>query len=239
MIDVVPVGSFDLNVFLDMDKETLLTGFKKELGEPSANGYLGNTGVTTRTLDKYVDALLPTIATDDSVNEQFFKSHAEVVRAMGGQMRFEQAEFVRNYKPKPGTVPPEPPVELKPKPGEPGNDDVLKRLEALEKEREIERKNFVVREMRSRVSNKSGELKVTNKNLWEDSVRMVEYEDGMDDTAMEAKAKGLYESKLKAYMGEGASPYGGGSSGSQDQDDKALDDFFNRKVLEGKFPGKK
>lgn len=222
-----------------MDKETLLTGFKKELGEPSANGYLGDTGVTTRTLDKYVDALLPTIATDDSVNEQFFKSHAEVVRAMGGQMRFEQAEFVRNYKPKPGTVPPEPPVELKPKPGEPGNDDVLKRLEALEKEREIERKNFVVREMRSRVSNKSGELKVTNKNLWEDSVRMVEYEDGMDDTAMESKAKGLYESKLKAYMGEGASPYGGGSSGSQDQDDKALDDFFNRKVLEGKFPGKK
>ena len=222
-----------------MDKETLLTGFKKELGEPSANGYLGDTGVTTRTLDKYVDALLPTIATDDSVNEQFFKSHAEVVRAMGGQMRFEQAEFVRNYKPKPGTVPPEPPVELKPKPGEPGNDDVLKRLEALEKEREIERKNFVVREMRSRVSNKSGELRVTNKNLWEDSVRMVEYEDGMDDTAMEAKAKGLYESKLKAYMGEGASPYGGGSSGSQDQDDKALDDFFNRKVLEGKFPGKK
>lgn len=216
-----------------------MTGFKKELGEPSANGYLGDTGVTTRTLDKYVDALLPTIATDDSVNEQFFKSHAEVVRAMGGQMRFEQAEFVRNYKPKPGTVPPEPPVELKPKPGEPGNDDVLKRLEALEKEREIERKNFVVREMRSRVSNKSGELRVTNKNLWEDSVRMVEYEDGMDDTAMEAKAKGLYESKLKAYMGEGASPYGGGSSGSQDQDDKALDDFFNRKVLEGKFPGKK
>ena len=216
-----------------------MTGFKKELGEPSANGYLGDTGVTTRTLDKYVDALLPTIATDDSVNEQFFKSHAEVVRAMGGQMRFEQAEFVRNYKPKPGTVPPEPPVELKPKPGEPGNDDVLKRLEALEKEREIERKNFVVREMRSRVSNKSGELKVTNKNLWEDSVRMVEYEDGMDDTAMESKAKGLYESKLKAYMGEGASPYGGGSSGSQDQDDKALDDFFNRKVLEGKFPGKK
>lgn len=238
MIKFILIGSFYLND-LDMDKETLLTGFKKELGEPSANGYLGDTGVTTRTLDKYVDALLPTIATDDSVNEQFFKSHAEVVRAMGGQMRFEQAEFVRNYKPKPGTVPPEPPVELKPKPGEPGNDDVLKRLEALEKEREIERKNFVVREMRSRVSNKSGELKVTNKNLWEDSVRMVEYEDGMDDTAMEAKAKGLYESKLKAYMGEGASPYGGGSSGSQYQDDKALDDFFNRKVLEGKFPGKK
>lgn len=238
MINIILVGSFYLNN-LDMDKETLLTGFKKELGEPSASGYLGDTGVTMRTLDKYVEALLPTITTDDSVNEQFFKNQAAVVKAMGGQMRFEQAEFVKNYKPKPGTVPPEPPADPKQKTGEPGNEDVLKRLEALEKERENDRKNSVVREMRSRVSNKSGELKVTNKNLWEDTVRMVEYKDGMDDAAMEAKAKELYESKLKAYMGEGASPYGGSPSGSHGQDDKALDDFFNRKVLEGKFPGKK
>ena len=61
-----------------MDKETLLTGFKKELGEPAANGYLGDTGVKMRTLDKYVDALLPTITSDDMVDESFFKSQASV-----------------------------------------------------------------------------------------------------------------------------------------------------------------
>ena len=40
-----------------MEKETLLTGFKKELGEPAANGYLGDTGVTMRTLEKYAEAI--------------------------------------------------------------------------------------------------------------------------------------------------------------------------------------
>ena len=222
-----------------MDKETLLTGFKKVLGEPQANGYIGDTGVTMRTLDKYVDAILPTITADDMVTEQFYQNQAAVVKAMGGQMRFEQADFVKNYKPKP-TTPPEPPVEIKQKPGENGNEDLLKRLEKLENERENDRKSFAVKEMRSEVLRKSGELKVSNKNLWEDSVRMVEYKEGMDSTAMEEKAKELYESKLKSYFGDSASPYNGGTSSNvPPKDDKFLDDFFARKTLEGKFPGKK
>lgn len=219
-----------------MEKETLLTGLKKELGEPAANGYLGDTGVTMRTLDKYVDALLPTITSDDMVDESFFKSQASVVKAMGGQMRFEQAEFVRNYKPKGDGQ--QAPVNDRTS-GEPGNDDLLKRLEALEKERDTDRKNSVVRELRSEVLKKSGDLKVSNKNLWEDSVRMVEYKEGMDVASMEARAKDIYESKLKSYFGDGAVPYNGGSrSVPTPTDSKQLDDFFARKALEGKFPKK-
>lgn len=218
-----------------MDKETLLTGFKKVLGEPQANGYIGDTGVTMRTLDKYLDAILPTITADDMVTEQFYQNQAAVVKAMGGQMRFEQADFVKNYRPQ-QVNPNTPPAE--PKPGENGNEDLLKRLEKLEKERENDRKNFAVKEMRSEVLRKSGELKVSNKNLWEDAVKMVEYTDGMDAAAMEAKAKELYESKLKSYFGDGASPYGASTqTGVPPQDDKFLDDFFKRKTMEGKFPG--
>lgn len=221
-----------------MDKETLLTGFKKVLGEPQANGYIGDTGVTMRTLDKYVDAILPTITADDMVTEQFYQNQAAVVKAMGGQMRFEQAEFVKNYRPQP-VNPNTPPAKPEPKPGENGNEDLLKRLEKLENERENDRKNFAVKEMRSEVLRKSGELKVSNKNLWEDAVKMVEYTDGMDAAAMEAKAKELYESKLKSYFGDGASPYGASTQpGVTPQDDKFLDDFFKRKTMEGKFPEK-
>lgn len=221
-----------------MDKETLLTGFKKVLGEPQANGYIGDTGVTMRTLDKYVDAILPTITADDMVTEQFYQNQAAVVKAMGGQMRFEQADFVKNYRPQP-VNPNTPPATPEPKPGENGNEDLLKRLEKLEEERENDRKNFAVKEMRSEVLRKSGELKVSNKNLWEDAVKMVEYTDGMDAAAMETKAKELYESKLKSYFGDGASPYGASTQpGVPPQDDKFLDDFFKRKTLEGKFPGK-
>lgn len=223
-----------------MDKETLLTGFKKVLGEPQANGYIGDTGVTMRTLDKYVDAILPTITTDDMVTEQFYQNQAAVVKAMGGQMRFEQADFVKNYKPNPPVNHNTPPAPTTPPTGENGSEDLLKRLEKLEEERENDRKTFAVKEMRSEVLRKSGELKVSNKNLWEDAVKMVEYTDGMDATAMEAKAKELYESKLKSYFGDGASPYGVGTQpGVPPQDDKALDDFFKRKSLEGKFPSKK
>ena len=218
-----------------MEKEILLTELKKELGEPAANGYLGDTGVTMRTLDRYADAILPTI-TDDMVSESFFKNQADVIKAIGGQMRFEQAEFAKNYKPKgagsqvPPTTPPT---------GDPGVADLLKRLETLEKERKTEQKNTAVREMRSDVFKKSGDLKVSNKNLWEDSVRMVEYKEGMDVDSMTAKAKEIYESKLKAYCGDGAVPYNGGSqSAPPSTDRKYLDDFFAKKALEGKFPQK-
>ena len=96
---------------------------------------------------------------------------------------------------------------------------------------------FAVEKMRSEVIKKSGELNVSNKNLWEDAVGMVPYTDDMDVKGMEAKAKEFYEAKLKSYFGEGASPYGGGG-GVPPQDDKALDEFFRMKSLEGKFPKK-
>lgn len=221
-----------------MEKETLLTGFKNVLGEPAANGYLGDTGVTMRTLDKYVEALLPTITSDDMVNDNFYQSQAAVIKAMGGQMRFEQAEFVKNYKPQ-GNVPPITPPPTTTPAGENGDKELLKRLEILEKQIKEGQKTSAIQEMRSEVLRKSGELKVSNKNLWEDSVRMVEYKEGMDSAAMEAKAKELYESKLKSYFGDSASPYGGTSSNVPPKDDKFLDDFFARKTSEGKFPGKK
>ena len=222
-----------------MEKETLLTGFKNVLGEPAANGYLGDTGVTMRTLDKYVDALLPTITSDDMVNDNFYQSQAAVIKAMGGQMRFEQAEFVKNYRPQ-GNVPPTTPTPTTTPAGENGDKELLERLENLEKQIKDGQKTSAIQEMRSEVLRKSGELKVSNKNLWEDAVKMVDYTDGMDAAAMETKAKELYESKLKSYFGDGASPYGASTQpGIPPQDDKALDDFFKRKVLEGKFPGKK
>lgn len=125
-----------------MEKETLLTGLKNVLGEPGTNGYFGDTGVSTRTLDAYLDALLPTITSDEMVDDSFYQSQANVIKAMGGQMRFEQAEFARNYKPKGGEPQlPTPPVS--PQAGDNGNGDLLKRLETIEKERKEERKKYL------------------------------------------------------------------------------------------------
>lgn len=220
-----------------MEKETLLTGFKNVLGEPGANGYFGDTGVTTRTLDAYVDALLPTITSDEIVNDAFYQSQANVIKAMGGQMRFEHAEFVKNYKPKGGEPPVDPP-QPNPNPVDHGNEDLLKRLEAIEKERELEKKTSFEKSLRGKVIQKAGELNVYNKALWEDVANLVPITEGMDIAKLEEETKRLYESKLKAYNGEGAVPYGGSRPGGGQDSSKALDDFFARKAQEGKFPAK-
>ena len=220
-----------------MEKETLSTGLKNVLGEPGTNGYFGDTGVTTRTLDAYLDALLPTITSDEMVDDSFYQSQANVIKAMGGQMRFEQAEFARNYKPKGGEPQlPTPPVS--PQAGDNGNGDLLKRLETIEKEREEERKKTFEKSLREKVIQKSGELNVYNKALWEDVVNLVPISEGMDIAKLEEETKRLYESKLKAYNGEGATPYGGRASGSGHNSSKALDEFFAKKAQEGKFPAK-
>lgn len=80
-----------------MEKETLLTGLKKVLGEPTAEGYIGDTGVSVRTLDAYAEALMPTI-TEESLNDDFYSRHASVVKKMGGQMRHEKSEFIKTFK---------------------------------------------------------------------------------------------------------------------------------------------
>ena len=219
-----------------MEKETLLTGFKNLLGEPGANGYFGDTGVTARTLDAYVDALLPTIASDDAVNDSFYQSQLGVIKAMGGQMRYEQSEFVKNYKPK-GGEPPVPSPQPNPTPVDHGNDDLLKRLEAIEKEREQFKKTSFEKSLREKVINKAGSLNVSNKALWEDVAGMIPITDGMDESKLEEETKRLYESKLKAYNGDGAIPYRGvGGGGGCDSSSKALDEFFAKKAQEGKFP---
>lgn len=217
-----------------MEKETLLTGLKKMLGEPGANGYFGDTGVTARTLDAYVDALLPTISSDDAVNESFYQSHANVVKAMGGQMRHEQAEFVKSYKPQGGGYNT---ASQDPTSANSGDEDLLKRLEAIERERELERKTSVEKSLRERVINKASGLNVSNKALWEDVASLVPITEDMDESKLEEETKRLYESKLKAYSGDGATPYrGAGGSGSSENASKALDDFFAKKAQEGKFP---
>lgn len=84
--------------------------------------------------------------------------------------------------------------------------------------------------MREKVIQKSGELNVYNKALWEDVVNLVPISEGMDIAKLEEETKRLYESKLKAYNGEGATPYGGRASGSGHNSSKALDEFFAKKL---------
>lgn len=216
-----------------MEKETLLAGFNERLGNPDANGMYANAGVSTRTVDVYIDNLLPTITDDAQVDDAFWQRHTDFLKTMGGQLRHEKAEFVRTYKPA---------VNEPPKPTEtPEMEELKKRLETIEKEHESEKLQLTVKGLRMDAKGKADALKVNNKALWNDAVDMVEFEEGMDSEKMTKTAKTIYEKKLKEYFGEGCTPYGGAGNGGatvvNDDEAKARREAFKKRMQsQGRLP---
>ena len=220
-----------------MDKETLLSKFGAGIGEPNAATQMyEKIGISTRTLDSYVDMILPRIKDDASVTDEFINDHVAMLKAMGGQMNHEKAEFIKNYKPNT----PHPAGQTPPS----GEDSELKALkESLEEIRNQlkgEQQKKDVEELRSSVKGKSKALKVQNQALWNDVVNSIEVTDGMDAAALEESVKKAYEAKLKAYFGDGASPYGGNTFGGGSSDDakSARESFRERMRARGKLPKK-
>ena len=82
-----------------MEKEALLTELRKTIGEPDANGNYAGAGISQRTLDGYIDAVLPTFS-DDITAESAAAIHLPIIKLMGGQMRHEIAERIKVITPK-------------------------------------------------------------------------------------------------------------------------------------------
>ena len=210
-----------------MEKEKILSTLTEKLGK---------TSFSQKTLETYVGKHLPSEGTEP--DDAYWALHTEVLKTLEGQYNHDVAEAVEEAK-KNFTTPQNP--NSKPNTTPLADDAITKRLEALEKALADEKKKSSMDMLRNSVLEKGQELKVSNKSLWNDVVKIVEIEDGMDDTQLTESAKKLYEERLKSYLGEGATPYGGGGTASPDSKEyeKELDDFFNRKAKEGKFPEKK
>lgn len=217
-----------------MDKETLLNELRHRVGETDKELY-ENTGFSAKTLNAYADVWLSDVK-DEDVNESFYEKHIDFIKKMGGQIRNEKAEFIKNYKPQtPPTTPPTPPTP-------PEESEFKQWLAKFEKEQEESKKQLLVKELRMDASNKADELNVSNRALWKDAVNMVEYKDNMTLDEMTTAAKAVYEKKLKEYMGEGVTPYngnGGVGSGSPVGGETAKarrEEFKRRMQAQGKLP---
>lgn len=202
---------------------------------------VGQTRISDRTLTTYINRHAPK---DGDPDEAFFNDAVEFVRELNGNYSHDVAtdvntqvetkinEFKKNYKPQQ-----EPPKPDKPDEG----NELLKRLEALEKERENEKKALAVNSLRSEVKSKADELKVSNKALWNDVVAAIEVKDGATSESLLGEAKKAYEQKLKDYTGEGAMPYGGSQRGGSPQvsSEEAKDKreaFKKRMQAQGRLP---
>lgn len=161
---------------------------------------VGETSLSTRTIGDYVDANLPAEGTEP--DEAYWEKHVGVLKSLSGNYSHDVKAFVDDWKDKhPDTEPDE-----KKKKVEPDN-QLEERLKKLENELTAERSRRRGLERTEMLSAKGKELKVANEALWRDVVKGIEATDEDTDKTLLKKAKEAYESKLKAYMGDGVQPY--------------------------------
>lgn len=206
-----------------MDKETIFSEMKTRLGK---------TQLSDRTLNAYLEANLP--AEGAEPDDAYYDAHLKMLKTIEGQVNNEVAAVLRGRKPKE-----EPKTEDKPDPTSVAMAELQRQMEELKSNYERQAKEAHVAAMRSELVNKAGEIKVANAALWKDVVDGMAVADDATADSLLTAAKTAYESKLKAYMGEGATPYGGtGNPGGEDLK-KSLGAFADALRASGKIPAKK
>ncbi|MGJ7024922.1 hypothetical protein [Petrimonas sulfuriphila] len=215
-----------------MDSEQILSQIKEKVGQ---------TDVSDRTMMSYIDKHLPK---DQEPDDKFYEAAVDIFKSFQGNMSNfaattvkQQAEakieeFKKNYKPSPT-----PSVETPPK----GDDELAKRLEAIEQALQNEKKANAINSLRSDVKAKADGLKVANKAIWNDVVDSISVKDEATSEELLSEVKKTYEKKLKEYTGEGATPYGGSQrTGAQQvstEEAKAKRDEFKKKMQSaGRLP---
>lgn len=177
-----------------MEKEQILSTLNEQLGQ---------TSLSSRTINDYVDNNMPAEG-----SEFDFERHVKILKSLNGNFSADVAaqveDFKKNYKPATTTT------ETQQKGGD---TNLLKRIEQLEGKLAESAKNASASTLRSEATAKGKSLKVVNEAIWEDAVKAVQIGDNDSADDVTDKAKKEYEKMLKRYYGEGTAPYG--SSGRQ------------------------
>lgn len=218
-----------------MEKEQLLSELKSKLG---------TTSLSERTLGDYVANILPTVTSDEQVNDTFYAAHVGILKSLEGQfnkdvadrVKIAQSEWEKNH--------PKPQPNPNPNPTDPKN----------EPNKELEKMKAVIAAMQQKLDD--ADKATLTKNLLENVKSAMKAKGATDDAVMLYTFKGesidttksvdeLTESYLKTYdanyktlRGDGASPRNGDGNPNP-KEDKFLDDYFARKAAEGKFPENK
>lgn len=198
-----------------MEKEQILS---------TLNEKLGTTGLSERTINDYIDAMIP-------VNEENvdFDKHVNFLKSLNGNFSADVAkqvnEFKKNYKPVSEPVKKEPEKEEIPSWAKSlidSNKELKERLDKKESEiKQSELMSMVKSEMKKQGATDDYVLKQTLKGVTLDTEKSV---------AEHVKAlMADYDSEYKACRGNGAAPRNGGGSGKQNPDKSEGAAFFERK----------
>jgi hypothetical protein len=218
-----------------MVKEQLLSELKSKLG---------TTSLSERTLSDYVANILPTVTSDEQVNDTFYAAHVGILKSLEGQfnkdvadrVKAAQGEWEKNH-PTPTPNPNPNPSEPKDEPNK-GYEELKAAIAAMQQKLDEAAKE---KQAASLLESVKTAMKV--KGATDEAVMLYTFKGESIDTTKSVDE--LTESYLKTYdanyktlRGDGASPRSGDGNPNP-KEDKFLDDYFARKASEGKFPESK
>ena len=197
---------------------------------------LGKTSLSDRTLESKAARLAAKYKTEEEFTSEILEDVVSDLKELDGQLSHDVAEKIKAYKP-------EKQVETKEDKDKPNPEleALKKKVDTLTEEREKEKRNALTNGLRSEVKSKTNELKVSNSALWNDAVSMVSVKEDTTVDSLLIDVKKVYEEKLKAYVGEGAMPYGGEqrtgmSSVSSKEAEAKREEFKKRQISSGRLP---
>lgn len=218
-----------------MEKEQLLSELKNKLG---------TTSLSERTLSEYVGNILPTITSDEQVNDTFYAAHVGILKSLAGQLNKDVADRVKTAQGEWEKNRQVPNPNPNPNPTDPKNEpnkeleEMKQMLEAMKQRMEEADKAALSRNLLESVKSA-----MKSKGATDEAVMLYTFKGESIDTTKSVDE--LTESYLKTYdanyktlRGDGASPRNGDGNPNP-KEDKFLDDYFARKTAEGKFPEKK
>ena len=215
-----------------MEKEQLLSGIKSKLG---------TTGLSERTLSEYVGNVLPTITSDEQVNDTFYAAHVGILKSIEGQLNKDVADRVKTAKSEWEKNHPNPNPNPNPNPTDPKNEpnkeleEMKSMIAAMQQKLEAADKAKLSSDMMASVKSA-----MKAKGATDEAVMLYTFKGENIDTTKSVEE--LTESYLKTYdanyrtlRGDGASPRNGDGN-LKPQDDSFMKNFFAQKAAEGKFP---
>lgn len=205
---------------------------------------LGTTGLSERTLSEYVANILPTVTSDEQVNDTFYAAHVGILKSLDGQLNKDVADRVKVAQSEWEKNHPNPQPNPNPNPTDPKN----------EPNKENEELKAMIAKLTERLDNQ--DKRNAEKNLLDGVKSAMKAKGATDDAVMLYTFKGVsidttksvdeltesflkdYDANYKTLRGDGASPRNGDGNPNP-KEDKFLDDYFARKASEGKFPEQK
>lgn len=215
-----------------MTKEELLA---------SLSAKLGKTSLSERTLSSYAENVLKLVDQDKQLDDAFVDAHVAILQSMGGQLSHDVSAIVNK-----NNVPPTPQPTPQPQGSNSDLDEIRKLLSGMKEEysslkqrMDDDAKNRSQAELRSKVSEAMKSKGAKNEYIIKQTLGQATFDEKKSVDELTEEYLKTYDANYKDCFGDSAAPRSNSSSASQGGNNngaKFLDDFFARKVSEGKFP---